>query len=112
MVIPDLRGYGESSKPEDREKYAKSAMALDFITIIEEYKLIPFYICAHDRGARVAHKLCVDHPTHVRETILLGIAPHWPCTRRPINLRRPTKLNKVSNSLIPFLYTFLLPALP
>lgn len=75
LVVPDLRGYGESSKPEGVEQYAKSAMARDFVSVMDQLGFETFYICSHDRGARVAHKLCVDYPDRVRKVILLDICP-------------------------------------
>jgi pimeloyl-ACP methyl ester carboxylesterase len=76
VVLMDLRGYGESSKPEHVSSYAKSAMARDCVRVMDKLGFEqPFFICAHDRGARVAHKLCVDFPDRVRKTILLDICP-------------------------------------
>lgn len=75
VIIPDLRGYGESSKPEQVEAYAKSAMARDFVAVMDQLGFDSFYVCAHDRGARVAHKLCVDFPQRVRKAIFLDICP-------------------------------------
>jgi pimeloyl-ACP methyl ester carboxylesterase len=75
LVIPDLRGYGESSKPASVEAYAKSAMARDFISVMDQLGHKTFYVCAHDRGARVAHKMCVDFPDRVLKVMLLDICP-------------------------------------
>lgn len=76
IVIIDLRGYGNSSKPADVSQYAKSFMARDCIRVMDELGITgPFFVCAHDRGARVAHKLCVDHPDRVRKAIFLDICP-------------------------------------
>ncbi|KAH8667019.1 Alpha/Beta hydrolase protein [Xylariales sp. PMI_506] len=77
VVIIDLRGYGASSKPEGIAQYAKSAMARDCISVIDQLGLgsSPFYVCAHDRGARVAHKLLNDYPERVRKAIFLDICP-------------------------------------
>jgi pimeloyl-ACP methyl ester carboxylesterase len=76
IVIIDLRGYGSSSKPEDVSQYAKSFMARDCIKVMDELGITgSFFICAHDRGARVAHKLCVDYPDRVRKAIFLDICP-------------------------------------
>ncbi|KAK5999018.1 Fluoroacetate dehalogenase [Cladobotryum mycophilum] len=77
LVIPDLRGYGISSKPaHDVSQYAKSVMARDLIILMDALGFHDdFYICAHDRGARVAHKLLVDYPQRVRKAILLDICP-------------------------------------
>ncbi|KAH7390078.1 Alpha/Beta hydrolase protein [Cadophora sp. MPI-SDFR-AT-0126] len=77
IIALDLRGYGASSKPASIPSYAKSAMAEDCIAVMDHlgYTTTPFYVCAHDRGARVAHKLCVDFPTRVRKAIFLDICP-------------------------------------
>jgi haloacetate dehalogenase len=78
IIALDIRGYGASSKPAgspDHHEYAKSAMAQDCITTMKELGYDSFYICAHDRGARVAHKLCVDHPAAVKKAIFLDICP-------------------------------------
>lgn len=75
LILIDIRGYGQSSKPEDVSAYAKSAMARDCIDVMDSLGFTDFYVCAHDRGARVAHKLCVDYPDRVRKVILLDICP-------------------------------------
>lgn len=76
LVLIDIRGYGKSSKPEDVSAYAKSAMARDCIDVMDALgHTDPFFVCAHDRGARVAHKLAVDYPDRVRKFILLDICP-------------------------------------
>lgn len=76
LVLIDIRGYGKSSKPEDVSAYAKSAMARDCIDVMDSLgHTDSFFVCAHDRGARVAHKLAVDYPDRVRKFILLDICP-------------------------------------
>ncbi|KAI9148070.1 Fluoroacetate dehalogenase [Paramyrothecium foliicola] len=75
VVIPDLRGYGESSKPDAVADYVKSAMARDFVAVMDKLGFDSFFICAHDRGARVSHKLSVDFPDRVRKLIILDICP-------------------------------------
>lgn len=75
VVLLDLRGYGASSKPDDIACYAKSAMARDCVAVMEQLGHTSFYICAHDRGARVSHKLCVDYPERVKKAIFLDICP-------------------------------------
>lgn len=78
VIAIDLRGYGASSKPtgdEHHKLYAKSAMAKDCIHVMADLGFHQFYVCAHDRGARVAHKLCVDYPQAVRKVMLLDICP-------------------------------------
>lgn len=76
VVIIDLRGYGDSSKPEHVSAYAKSDMARDCIAVMNSLGYTDsFFVCAHDRGARVAHKLCVHFPARVRKAIFLDICP-------------------------------------
>lgn len=75
IILLDLRGYGQSSKPADISAYAKSTMARDCAVVMEHLGCVKFLICAHDRGARVAHKLCVDYPERVQKAIFLDICP-------------------------------------
>lgn len=80
LVLIDLRGYGASTKPSSgatttTHHYAKSAMAQDCAEVMTQLGHPTFQVCAHDRGARVAHKLCVDHPTRVARAIFLDICP-------------------------------------
>jgi haloacetate dehalogenase len=78
VIAPDLRGYGASSKPKDdgsHKIYAKSAMAKDVATLMDHLGHKEYYVCGHDRGARVAHKLCVDYPGRVKKVMMLDIAP-------------------------------------
>jgi len=78
VMAIDLRGYGASSKPigdEHHKLYAKSAMAKDCIDVMADLGFDQFYVGAHERGARVAHKLCVDYPQAVRKVILVDICP-------------------------------------
>ncbi|KAK2045710.1 alpha/beta-hydrolase [Colletotrichum somersetense] len=77
LILIDIRGYGKSSKPNDVASYAKSAMARDCVSVMDDlgYANKPFFVCAHDRGARVAHKLCVDFPDRVRKAVFLDICP-------------------------------------
>lgn len=78
IVAMDLRGYGASTKlpkSEGHKSYAKSAMARDSAVVMEKLGYEKFFICAHDRGARVAHKVCVDYPERVIKAIFLDICP-------------------------------------
>ena len=78
VVAADLRGYGDSSKPEggaDHVAYSKREMALDQVELMRSLGFEQFDILAHDRGARVSHRLAMDHPQVVRRMILLDIAP-------------------------------------
>ena len=65
VVAADLRGYGDSSKPEDGDKhinYSKRAMAQDQIELMKHFGFDRFAVVGHDRGGRVAHRLALDHP--------------------------------------------------
>lgn len=78
LVVPDLRGYGASSKPAtmaDHAPYSKRAMAGDMIELMAALGYRRFHIAAHDRGARVAHRLMLDHPAVAASAVLLDIAP-------------------------------------
>jgi len=78
IVCPDLRGYGRSGKPAtDTEHlpYSKRAMAADIVEVMKTLGHDRFYIGAHDRGARVAHRLALDFPEKVIALSLLDIAP-------------------------------------
>ena len=78
VTLLDLRGYGRSSKPsggENHENYSKTAMARDCIDVMAHFGHEEFYICGHDRGGRVAHKLCVNYPEKVLKAMFLDIAP-------------------------------------
>lgn len=78
VVAPDLRGYGATSRPptdEGHTPYSKRAMARDLVELMERLGFESYAVCAHDRGARVAHRLLVDHPDRVSQAMLLDIAP-------------------------------------
>ncbi len=78
VVATDLRGYGDASKPPgdpDHARYAKRAMARDQLGVMAALGHPRFDVLAHDRGARVAHRLAADHPQVVQRLVLLDIAP-------------------------------------
>jgi haloacetate dehalogenase len=81
VIAADLRGYGDSSKPagnadhDDHSRYAKRALALDQIALMRHFGFARFDVLAHDRGARVAHRLAMDHASAVQRLVLLDIAP-------------------------------------
>lgn len=78
LVMADLRGYGDSSKPRGdahHENYSKRVMAADMCSVMHALDIDRFDVLAHDRGARVAHRLGVDHSPAVRRMALLDIAP-------------------------------------
>lgn len=78
LVLADLRGYGDSAKPAgDAEhlRYSKRTMAADMLAVMAHLGHARFAVLAHDRGARVAHRLAADHPEAVQRMVLLDIAP-------------------------------------
>jgi haloacetate dehalogenase len=77
-VAADLRGYGDSGKPAataDHAPYSKREMARDMVELMAALGHTHFDVLAHDRGARVAHRLALDHASRVRRMMLLDIAP-------------------------------------
>ena len=78
VVCPDLRGYGGSFKPgptPDHAPYAKTEMARDMAELMEALGHARFQVGSHDRGARVAHRLALDHPARVERLAVLDIVP-------------------------------------
>lgn len=78
VVLMDLRGYGDSDKPASDAQhlpYSKREMALDVLAVMLHHGFASFDVLAHDRGARVAHRLAADHPHAARRMLLLDIAP-------------------------------------
>jgi haloacetate dehalogenase len=78
VVCPDLRGYGDSSKPRglpDHANYSKRAMALDMVEVMESLGYLAFHVVGHDRGGRVGHRLARDHGRRVRTLTVLDISP-------------------------------------
>ena len=83
LVIPDLRGYGRSTKPDDGGQGAaqhhalmsKRAMAADVAALMAALGHDRFCVAGHDRGGRVAHRLALDHRDRVAAVCVLDIAP-------------------------------------
>ncbi|KAI5290329.1 hypothetical protein KEM54_001830 [Ascosphaera aggregata] len=91
VIAIDIRGYGNSSKPTyylmqerppteeqkrmEHDLYSECVMAKDCINMLDELGIRKFYICGHDRGARVAHSVCALFPSAVRKAIFLDISP-------------------------------------
>jgi haloacetate dehalogenase len=78
LVMMDLRGYGDSARPDPGEgsgAYSKREMALDAVAVMDAFGHRSFRVLAHDRGARVAHRLAADHPAAVQQMVLLDVAP-------------------------------------
>jgi haloacetate dehalogenase len=78
VVLADLRGYGDSGKPAPDAGglvYAKRSMARDQVGLMRELGFTEFGLIGHDRGARVAHRLVLDHPAAVPRLAVLDIVP-------------------------------------
>ena len=110
VVVPDLRGYGDSSKPrgkKDHTNYSFSRMAQDQVDVMANLGFEQFCVAGHDRGARVAHRMAIDHPEAVQKLAIFDILPthyvltntswqsalnsyHWFFMAQPFNI--PEKL--------------------
>jgi haloacetate dehalogenase len=78
VVCPDLRGYGDSSKPKglaDHSNYSKRAMAQDIVEVMRALGHERFHVVGHDRGGRVGHRLARDHGRRVKTLTVLDISP-------------------------------------
>ncbi len=78
VIMPDMRGYGDSSKPESDDKhrtYSKREMAKDIILLMQQLGYDKFAFAGHDRGARVGHRLALDYPEAVERCIFIDICP-------------------------------------
>ncbi len=73
VVCPDLRGYGDSAKP--RGGFDKRTMARDIAELMRELGHEQYMVVGHDRGARVAHRLALDHASAVKRLVVLDIVP-------------------------------------
>lgn len=78
VIMPDLRGYGDSSKPPstpDHAPYSKRAMARDQIAVMKQLGFAQFAVAGHDRGGRCAYRLALDFPEAVTKLAILDIIP-------------------------------------
>ncbi len=78
VIAPDLRGYGDSSKPEsdaEHRPYSKREMAHDMMLLMSGLGYGRFAVVGHDRGGRVAHRLALDYPQAVTRAVFIDIAP-------------------------------------
>ncbi|HLK46930.1 MAG TPA: alpha/beta hydrolase [Bryobacteraceae bacterium] len=78
LVMCDLRGYGDSSKPPDGERhsnYSKRPMAQDGVDVMEHLGYREFFMVGHDRGGRVGRRMALDHPDRVRKLVVMDIVP-------------------------------------
>jgi haloacetate dehalogenase len=80
VVCPDLRGYGDSAKPRclpDRSNYSFRAMADDQVALMRELGFSRFQVAGHDRGARTAYRMALDHPAAVHALAVMDIVPTY-----------------------------------
>lgn len=78
LVLPDVRGYGDTTRPPggpEQAAYSKRAMAADVAAVLGHLGIGSAFVCGHDRGGRVSHRLALDHPQLVRKLCVLDIAP-------------------------------------
>jgi haloacetate dehalogenase len=78
VAAADLRGYGDSAKPASdpaHATYSKRAMARDQVEVMSSLGFERFAVVGHDRGARVAHRMALDHPNRVERAAVLDICP-------------------------------------
>ena len=78
VVCPDLRGYGDSTKPVgggDHSEYSFRAMAQDQVDVMAALGFKTFFAAGHDRGARVLHRMCLDHPEKVSKAAFVDMLP-------------------------------------
>lgn len=78
VICPDLRGYGDSSKPPstaDHYPYSKRAMGQDMVEVMTSLGYSEFHVVGHDRGARVTHRMALDNPERIKKACVMDIAP-------------------------------------
>jgi haloacetate dehalogenase len=78
VVAADLRGYGDSSKPQglpDHSNYSKRAMAQDQVDVMRHFGFERFAVVGQDRGGRVTHRMALDHADKVTKAVLIDIVP-------------------------------------
>ena len=81
-MLPDIRGYGDSSKPphtDDHAPYSKRNMAQDQVEVMRQLGFEQYFVAGHDRGARVAYRMALDHPERVLKLATLDIVPDLRC---------------------------------
>lgn len=80
VVCPDLRGYGDSTKPKglpDHSNYSKRTMGKDMIEVMEHLDFDIFSAAGHDRGGRTLHRMCLDYPDKIKKACVMDIAPTY-----------------------------------
>jgi haloacetate dehalogenase len=78
VIATDLRGYGDSDQPKglpDHSNYSKRSMAQDQFDVMKHFGFDKFAVVGQDRGARVAHRMALDHADAVTKVVLIDIVP-------------------------------------
>ena len=78
VIVPDLRGYGDSDAPADdaaHTVYSKRRMAQDIVALADRLGIARFHILGHDRGARVTYRIALDHPDRVMRVGIVEVIP-------------------------------------
>jgi haloacetate dehalogenase len=78
VIVPDLRGYGDSDAPENdaaNTVYSKRTMAADLIGVLDALGLEQTHVLGHDRGARVTYRMALDHPARVGRVGIIEVVP-------------------------------------
>ncbi|WP_417210965.1 alpha/beta fold hydrolase [Antarctobacter sp.] len=75
VICPDLRGYGESGKPNGVDSYSFREMARDQVALMRHLGHDSFHLAGHDRGGRTAHRMALDAPQAVRTLTVMDIVP-------------------------------------
>lgn len=119
VVVPDLRGYGDSGKPPsdgDLNVYCKRTTARDQVEVMKQLGFESFHVVGHDRGARVGHRMAIDYPENVKSLTSLDVMPsqaafdsmdadlsfawfHWHLMRQPYPLPETLIGNSVKEYL-------------
>jgi len=75
VICADLRGYGDSQKPQGHENYSFRAMGSDQLALMSHLGFEQFHLVGHDRGARVSHRLALDAPDRIKSLTMMDIVP-------------------------------------
>ena len=83
VIVPDLRGYGDSSKPQTARPHQlfQARDGAGQVELMQHFGFDRFAVVGHDRGGRVAHRLALDHPDAVTRLAVLDMVPRTTCTR-------------------------------
>ena len=75
VICADLRGYGDSGKPQGMAAYSFREMGADMVALMQHLGFARFDLVGHDRGGRTAHRMALDHPDAVASLTVMDIVP-------------------------------------